>query len=95
MGMLRLMGYGAYAFGAIALILATENVIFVAAAISLVATGTVFFAADRIVILLGEIRDRLPKPMVAEPVEAPAFVGVPRSPEEIAADLQKLRAAQA
>lgn len=94
MGMLRLMGYGAYAFGGIALILATENLIFIAAAISLVATGTVFFAADRIVVLLGEIRDRLPKAMAAKPAEEPAFVGVPRSPEEIAADLQKLRGAK-
>ncbi len=94
MGMLRLMGYGAYVLGAIALILTVEEFIFIAFAISLVASGTLFLAADRVIVVLCEIRDRLPKPVVVAASEEPVFVGSPRSPEEIAADLQKLRAAQ-
>lgn len=94
MGMLRLMGYGAYVLGGLALIMATEHVMMIAAAISLVATGTLFLAADQVIVILGQIRDRLPKPATPEETSAPAFSGAPRSAEEIAADLHKLRAAK-
>lgn len=91
--MLRVTGYGAYGLAAVSLIMLSYGWVFLGAAISLAATGTAFLAADKIVQLLGEIRDRLPRTEGGNPEVAAAvpFEGPVRTAEQIDADLKRLR----
>ncbi len=92
--MLRVTGYGAYGLGVIALAMLSYGWVFLGAAISLIAAGTLFLAADKVLQVLSEIRDRMP---IAKPSEHPSddsavFKGPVRTAAEIDADLKRLGA---
>ncbi len=92
--MLRVTGYGAYGLGVIALAMLSYGWAFLGAALSLVAAGTLFLAADKVLLVLGEIRDRMPMAPASEARSDnnTAFKGPVRTAAGIDADIKRLGA---
>ncbi len=81
------------AAGILALATFAGNIAFLSPAVAAAISGCLFLAIDRALILLAEIRDRLPEPSARQP-EQPSKLpeGTPtRSLAEIEADLERMK----
>jgi energy-converting hydrogenase Eha subunit E len=96
------IGWGAIAMGALGAIVALgeEDVFLLSAALSLVVSGVVFLALDRVVRLLTDIRDSVRPATTAVPevdpeIEADHPLGFqPRTPQELQLAIDKMRGSQ-
>ncbi len=93
---LRLFSWALFVVAALCLLtaLATEELIFIPASVSSLATGLLFLAADRALLILAEIRDAVSgeiKSVEHHKVDAEIPTSPVRSIEEISSDLKAMK----
>lgn len=93
---LRLFSWALFAVAGLCLVtaLATEELIFIPASVSSLATGLMFLAADKALLILGEIRDAVSghsKPLEHSEAVNQVPTKPARSIEEISSDLKAMK----